>query len=301
MRDVHAMPPAHGPLSLRRVGIEGIRKPIHVRRSGHDGVLTAEFSIAVDLPASRKGSDLSRNAELLAEVTERTALNPVPSLEAACSEIAKELLVRHPYATESLVGATAEYFVRQGIAAGRESFEDFLLLAESRATRRNGQVAVVRSIGAEGVGMTACPCAMESCRELLTREFPDLGRPEWAELPMITHNQRNRTRLTFEAAEGVDVEVDELLAAIEAAQSAPTYAILKRGDEAAVVLAAHRAPRFVEDVIRQLLADLPMRFPRLPDEVVIRAETVSEESIHKYNVRAAHSTTLGDLRKSSAA
>ncbi len=297
MPDTHALPPARGRFDLRRVGIDGIRKPIHVRRAGREVVLTAEFSVAVDLPSSRKGSDLSRNAEILAEVTERTSQHPVGSLEEACSQIARELLVRHPSASESQVVASAEYFLRQGIAPGRESYEDFLLLAESRASRANGSLRVVRSIGAEGVGLTACPCAMESCRELLAKEFPQLAGPEWKDLPMISHNQRNRTRLELEAPEGVEIEVDDLLAAIANAQSSPTFAILKRGDEAQVVLNAHRRPRFVEDVLRELLSGLPARFPGLPDEVEVRAETVSEESIHKYDVRASHRTTLGELRR----
>ncbi len=291
------MAPSRGRLDIRSVGIDRVRVPVHVRRGGREVVLTAEFSIAVDLPATRKGSDLSRNAELLAEVTEQTAAAPVPSLEAACSGIARELLVRHPYATESSVVASAEYFLRQGIAAGRESFEDYLLLAEARASRgRDGTVTVRRAIGAEAVGMTACPCAMETCRDRLAKEFPLLNDPALRELPMITHNQRNRTRLCFDADEGIEIEADEILAAIAAAQSSPTYAILKRGDEAQVVLDAHRNPRFVEDVIRDLLADIPTRFPSLPDSVIVRAETVSEESIHKYDVRASHRTTLRDLR-----
>ena len=294
------MAPDHGRLDLRSVGIQGIRVPIHVRRGGRDVVLTTEFSIAVDLPASRKGSDLSRNAELLAELTEQTAAAPVPSLEAACSVIARELLVRHTYATRSTVLASAEYFLRQGVASGRESFEDYLLLAEARATRgAQGEVTVRRAIGGEAVGMTACPCAMETCRDRLTQEFPLLRDPSLADLPMITHNQRNRTRLIFEAEEGVEVEADDILAAIASAQSSPTYAILKRGDEAQVVLDAHRKPRFVEDVLRDLLSDVPRRFPALPDSVVVRAETVSEESIHKYDVRASHRTTLHDLRRAA--
>lgn len=292
------MAPSRGHLDIRSVGIDGVRVPLRVRRGGHDVVLTAEFAIAVDLPARRKGSDLSRNAQLLAEVTETTAATPVPSLEAACSMIARELLVRHDYATESSVVASAEYFLRHGIAPDRQSFEDYLLLAEARASRgEDGTVTSRRTIGAEAVGMTACPCAMETCRDLLVKEFPLLADPALQGLPMITHNQRNRTRLFFEADEEVEVEADEILAAISAAQSSPTYAILKRGDEGQVVLDAHRNPRFVEDVVRHLLADIPTRFPALPDSVVVRAETISEESIHKYDVRASHRTTLRDLRQ----
>jgi GTP cyclohydrolase-4 len=139
---------------------------------------------------------------------------------------------------------------------------------------------------------------METCRGRLTEEFPLLADPALKDLPMITHNQRNRTRLVFELPDATEVEADDLVAAIEAAQSSPTYAILKRGDEAQVVLDAHRHPKFVEDVLRDLLASLPSRFPTLPDATQVRASTVSEESIHKYNVEASHQVSLGELRHS---
>ena len=291
------MAPAHGRLQLRSVGVSGIRKPLSVQRPDRVQPLAVTFDVAVDLPAERKGSDLSRNAEILAEIVDETALRPVDSLEAACRTIALALLDRHRYATEASVVATAEYFLRRGVSEARRSFEDYTLLAEAHATRAaSGEVSVRPAVGAEAVGMTACPCAMETCRERLTSEYPLLADPSLAGLPMITHNQRNRTSLVFELGEKDRVEVDEVIDAIEHAQSSPTYAILKRGDEAAVVLDAHRRPKFVEDVVRDLLASVPTRFPRLPDSVVARARTVSEESIHKYNVEASHRATLGELR-----
>jgi GTP cyclohydrolase IV len=302
MRDVHAMAPDRGRLPLRSVGLSSIRKPLIVDRGDRSNSLSVTFHVAVDLPPGRKGSDLSRNAEILAEVVDVTALRPVASLESACSTIARELLERHPYATEASVEASAEYFLRKGVSEERRSFEDYTLVAEARARRAShGHVILQRAVGAEAVGMTACPCAMETCREELVREFPGLADPAYRDLPMITHNQRNRTRLVLDLPEGIDVEVDELIDAIEAAQSSPTYAILKRGDEGRVVLNAHRNPKFVEDVLRDLLAGLSGRFPGLPDTTGVRADTVSEESIHKYNVEASHRTTLGELRKGPAA
>ncbi len=292
------MAPAQGHLMLHRVGVSDIRKPISVQRLDRIVTLTATFSVAVDLPSDRKGSDLSRNAELLAEVVDQTATRPVSSLESACSAIARELLVRHSYATEASVSARAEYFLRRGISEDRRSFENYELFAEAQAIRSDDQsVQVMQSIGAEAVGMTACPCAMETAREKLTVEFPLLSDPSLKDLPIITHNQRNRTRLTFETTDSVAIEADEILEAIESAQSSPTYAILKRGDEAQVVMNAHRKPKFVEDVVRDLLASLPARFPDLPDSVVVQVQTVSEESIHKYNVEATHHTRMGDLRQ----
>ncbi|MEM0129696.1 MAG: GTP cyclohydrolase MptA [Thermoplasmata archaeon] len=298
MPDVHARLPPQGPLGIQRVGLRGIRKPIHVLRPGREVVLAAEFSAAVDLPPDRKGSDLSRNAEAIAEITERTALQPVRSLEEACATIAEDLLRRHTSASEALVVASAEYFVRQGIGPGRESYEDFLLVAEAVARRLGTDaVSVRRSIGLEAVGMTACPCAMESCRELLEGELGGPERSVLETIPGITHNQRSRTRLVFEISGPVEVEVDQMLTAITEAHSAPTFAILKRGDEARLVLRAHRSPRFAEDVVRELLAGVPARFPQLPDDAVVRAETVSEESIHKYDVHASHWVTMADLRR----
>ena len=52
----------------------------------------------------------------------------------------------------------------------------------------------------------------------------------------------------------------------------------------------------MEDVLRDLLRALPQRFPNVPDDVTVRASTVSEESVHKYNVEASHRITLGELR-----
>jgi GTP cyclohydrolase IV len=301
VKDVHAMAPTRGRLTLREVGVNGIRKPISVQRPDRVVVLAAEFSVAVDLPASRKGSDLSRNAELLAEIVDWTSARPVASFESACAEIARELLVRHTYARDSRVAAEAEYFLRRGISVDRESFEDYRLIGEARATRTDsGEIALVRGIGAEAVGMTACPCAMETCRERLTTEFPALRDPSLRDLPMITHNQRNRTRLFFELVNDAAPEADAIIEAIEAAQSSPTYAILKRGDEGQLVLNAHRHPKFVEDVLRDLLSSVGSRFPDLPDAVLVRTSTVSEESIHKYNVVASHEATLGELRAPGA-
>jgi GTP cyclohydrolase-4 len=297
VHDIHATAPRHARLGLREVGVAGLKKPLSVRRGDRVHTLSVTFGVAVDLPAERKGSDLSRNAELLAEIVEATAERPVPSLEAACQTIARELLVRHPYATESHVSAEADYFLPRGVPGGRQSLEDFRLFAEAHAQRNgSGPARLVRSIGAEAVGMTACPCAMANVRERLASDHPQLRDPSLADLPMLTHNQRNRTRLVLALEEGIEVEADAIIAAIEAAQSSPTYAILKRGDEAAIVLQAHRNPKFVEDVLRDLLASIPSRFPTLPDAVEVNAATVSEESIHKYDVVAEHRTTLGELR-----
>ncbi len=297
------MEPTAGRFELHQVGLSGIRKPLTIRRPDRVVTLTTTFDLSVDLPSTRKGSDLSRNAILLAEIVDETAVRPASSLESACVAIARELLKRHKYARTATVDASAEYFLRRGIVEERTSFEDYTLLAAARSTRSppDGPVTVTKSIGAEAVGMTACPCAMETAREALSEEFPLLRDPSMKSMPMITHNQRNRTRLMLDLPHDAEIEVDDLIDTIEASQSSPTYAILKRGDEAQMVVRAHRHPKFVEDVLRDLLRRVATGFPDVPDTAFVRARTVSEESIHKYNVVAAHQAFLGELRKTSAA
>ncbi len=295
------MEPTAGRFELHQVGVSGIRKPLTIHRPDRVVTLTTTFEVAVDLPSTRKGSDLSRNAILLAEIVDETAVRPALSLESACVAIARALLQRHKYARTATVDASAEYFLRRGIAEQRMSMEDYTLLAAARSTRSqaDGPVSVTKSIGAEAVGMTACPCAMETARDALSEEFPLLRDPSLKSMPMITHNQRNRTRLMFDLADDVEIEVDDLIGTIEAAQSSPTYAILKRGDEAQMVIQAHQHPKFVEDVLRDLLHRVAKAFPNVPDTAFVRARTVSEESIHKYNVVAAHQALLGELRKTT--
>jgi len=115
---------------------------------------------------------------------------------------------------------------------------------------------------------------------------------------MISHNQRNRTTLMMEVPEHVEVEADDLIDIVEGSLSSPTYGILKRDDEAMVVMKAHRNPKFVEDVVRDILGKILKKYKRLDDSVHVTVRSESEESIHKHNAFAERITTLGELRES---
>jgi len=84
---------------------------------------------------------------------------------------------------------------------------------------------------------------------------------------------------------------------VEQAFSSPTYSILKRRDEAQLVFDAHKNPKFVEDVVRDILSTILKKYKNLPDDVMVVVRSESEESIHKHNAFAERVTTLGELRK----
>ena len=79
--------------------------------------------------------------------------------------------------------------------------------------------------------------------------------------------------------------------------SSPTFELLKRTDEKEVVLQAHKNPKFVEDVVRDMLTRVLKQYGSLPDETCVIAKSESLESIHKHNAFAERVTTVGELKK----
>jgi len=221
------------------------------------------------------------------EVVDTSVREPVGGLEDLAAEIAREMLRRHEYATTSEVSASADYFLERTTPWGRRSLEPFRIVAKAVA-RRGTPIEVHRAIGVEVVGMTACPCAMETIRA-------ELGKPEDDGIPVISHNQRNRTTLVVDV-DGADVDADDLIGIVEGSMSAPTYELLKRPDEARLVRLAHEHPKFVEDVVRDVLAAVLARYPHLPETARVSVRSESEESIHKHNAFAERTTTFGELR-----
>ncbi|MBN1110377.1 MAG: GTP cyclohydrolase I FolE2 [Methanomassiliicoccales archaeon] len=274
---------------LTRVGVTGVKKPVKVHREGKDTCLNCDIDVFVDLPSTQRGSHLSRNLEVIAEIVEQGVAEPIKGLEVLAADICRKLLDRHDYATYAEVHIDADYFLERTLHTGRKSVESYKLVAKASHRRGNG---LSKMIGAQVIGMTACPCAMETVDEIQGNTL----KPEGC-LPTISHNQRNVTTAMLEVPEEFDVEADDLIEIVEASFSSPTFEILKRAEEAHVVINAHRNPKFVEDVVRDNLALILKRFPDLPDDTVVTVSSVSEESIHKHNAMAERVTTLGELRK----
>jgi len=292
-RDVQSERPANS-FRLAKVGVRGVMKPVQVRRPARSVTLPTTFDVFVDVPARQRGSHLSRHLEVIGEIVDASVRRPVSSLEDLCQTIAVALLGRHETASTSEVWAHADYFIERASPWGRTSLEPYRLVAKATA-RRGPPTRTHKALGVEVVGMTACPCAMETIRSELENRDPAARRLS-KELPIITHNQRNRTTVMVDEPEGFDIEADDLVEIAEDSMSSPTYELLKRPEEARLVEAAHRKPRFVEDVVREVLAQVLKRYAKLPDTAIVSVKSESEESIHKHNAFAERTTTLGELR-----
>jgi GTP cyclohydrolase-4 len=275
---------------LTRVGVTGVRKPVRIRRDKDislvNDILNCTIDIFVDLPAEQKGSHLSRNLEVLREIVDESVGSPVTGIETLAANICRKLLDRHDYASTAEVIVEAEYFRNRKTPNGRDTLEFYTLIGEASSVRGE---TLSKTIGVEVIGMTACPCAQETVGTVL-----GCG----GDVAVMSHNQRNICTVSMTTDEDISVEANDLIDIVEASFSSPTYEILKRDDEAAVVINAHNNPKFVEDVVRGVLRRVVDRYGELPDDVGLTVSSESEESIHKHNAFAERRTTLGDLRNS---
>ena len=274
--DVQSWKPASS-FKLTRVGIKGVKKPVKIERNGKEIMLLTEMNIFVDLPANRKGSDLSRNAEVVEEIVDKSVRQPYKGLEELCEEIVKKSLQRHEYASRAEAFASSIYFLERTTPLKKRTLEPYKIMARAIATRDGG---IRKFIGVEVIGMTACPCAMENIKKVYGEKY--------------THNQRNMATIFIENDGSIDA--NDLIDIAENAMSSPTYEILKRKDEMEVVKKAHENPKFVEDVVRDILKKIVEKYSYLPDDFIVIARSESFESIHKHNAFAERVTTIGELK-----
>lgn len=298
-RDVqNETPPAS--VSLTHVGVTGIRRIVRLSDKAADTLLYAEMDLFVELRPDQKGAHMSRFSDTVEEVITEVSAEETPSLAHLAEKLARQLL-RDQRALRSDVTIRAQYpLERHAPVSGKLSQEIYTLIGMAAATTDR----VVHLVGAEAEGMTACPCAQEMVsayahERLLEAGFSaeDAARA-LAVIPLATHNQRGRGRLLIGAP--VAPHAPDLIALIESAMSSETYDLLKRPDELFVVAKAHRHPRFVEDVVREMLYAVADQYPNLPDEAFVLARQVNLETIHKHDVYAERSGVLGEVRRELA-
>lgn len=288
--DVQAGKPDHT-IPVSRVGVRGIKYPVHVKRNDREIDLLTEIDIFVDLPASRKGADFSRKIEAINEII--LSRKVVPSIEDLSSEIASRTLDKLPYSTRCLVNISADYLVQKKNDRGMPIIINYKILGETNSRTRKD---LDKYVGVVVQGINACPCAMETTRALISKDFPG-NEDILSKIPSITHNQRNKVTLKMQVPEGKSVEADDLIEVAEEVLGGSLYSLLKRIDEGELVYNAHKNPKFVEDIVREIASKMAKKYSDFPDSVYLFVESKSEESIHPHDAIASIETTLGEIRK----
>ncbi|MCL1889842.1 MAG: GTP cyclohydrolase FolE2 [Desulfovibrionaceae bacterium] len=250
MQDIQNSP-AQVAMEIDRVGVKNLRLPLVVedRAKGRQHSV-ALADLGVDLPASFKGTHMSRFLEALEDWNEELSYH---SFRRLLQDIKARLEASRAYACFRFT-----YFLRKSApvsgAQGEAGYDCALageLAEDGFSLRLDLEVPV----------MTVCPCS---------KAISDEG----------AHAQRALVRMQLRMAGFAWIE--EFVDIAEASASSPVYPVLKREDEKYVTERSFANPCFVEDVVRNAARALEAH-PRIS---WFRVEVESLESIHPHNAFA---------------
>ena len=275
-RDVPEMSPAFG-LGLDQVGISAKTVWINLPQ----GRLPFDAEILVDLPDQFRGIHMSRMEAAVSDLYEQDFIDIRQYAERLCRLILGNQ--RGNRASISLQGHIPQVF--KTTVTSLVSVDSLGVSVKTRGVKRHGDIETVSLLGLSITHMTACPCTQVYNKAL----FPGVSAP-----CLLTHSQRCITTMQVEDERGA-VSFQDLYQCLASCLHV-TQDLLKRPDEAEIVLRCHQGPQFVEDVVRLVACQAGERLKGLlPGSSRIRIETISLESIHLHNVKCLLDCTLGRI------
>ena len=246
-------------LAIDRVGIRGLSYPIQVMDKAHELQATvADVELCVGLPADQKGTHMSRFVEILNQVRGELSIRNIGSVLA---QIQRDL-----ESEDAFLDLTFPYFIEKAApVSGARSLMKYD--CGFRASRKGPVEDFTLTVDVPVKSL--CPCS---------KSISQYG----------AHNQRSLIRVVLQADHMIWIE--DVVEAVEGCASSPLYALLKREDEKWVTEKAYENPRFVEDLVREVVLALRAI------EGVCRVEVSAEnfESIHNHSAFAALTWAAGE-------
>ncbi len=294
-RDVQNGRPAV-PAALSRAGVTNLRRIIRISGGGEVQLFYATMDLFADLNPEQAGVHMSRFNEVVERLAGELAWEPFPNIESLAGRMAQQV-VETQDALRSEVRIRAHFpIIKRTPITDLPTEELYTLVGIAASTRERTRHVV----GVEVEGLTVCPCAQDIMRSHARDLLQENGLTEeqadriLGVLPIASHNQRGRGTLLIGTEEKLRAE--DLVEVVERSMSSETYELLKRPDEFYVVNKAHRNPRFVEDVVREMLRNVVEAYPDLPADSFVMARQENFEGIHEHNAFAERGGTLAEIR-----
>jgi len=238
-------------IAIDKVGIKDIRHPVVVKdRSQGVQHTIANFNMYVELPHNFKGTHMSRFVEILNGHDMEIS---VESFKEMLSETSKRL-----EADVGHIEMSFPYFINKSApVSGVKALMDYQVtfLGEIRGDVDRMTIKVVVPV------TSLCPCS---------KEISKYG----------AHNQRSHVTVSVRA--NTFVWVEDIIDLVEKQASCELYGLLKRPDEKHVTERAYENPKFVEDMVRDVAAQL--NADNRIDAYVVESENF--ESIHNHSAYA---------------
>jgi GTP cyclohydrolase I len=246
-------------LAIDKVGIKSIRHPVVVKdKSGGEQHTVAMFNMYVHLPQQFKGTHMSRFVEIL-NMNEHAI--SVESFETILREMVKRL-----EAESGHVEMTFPYFVNKSApVSGVKSLLDYEVTFIGEIHHDQFEITVKVLVPVTSL----CPCS---------KKISSYG----------AHNQRSHVTVT--ALINDFIWIEDIIDLVEKQASCELYGLLKRPDEKFVTERAYDNPKFVEDMVRDVAAQLDA-------EKRILAYTVESENFESIHNHSAYALIENDKRK----
>ncbi len=238
-------------IPIDKVGIKDIRHPVRVKdRSDGEQHTVANFNMYVNLPHNFKGTHMSRFVEILNRHEREIS---VESFQDMLVEMADRL-----EAESGHIEMSFPYFIEKSAPVSKvRSLMDYQVTLIGEVA--GGEITTIIRIVVPVTSL--CPCS---------KKISERG----------AHNQRSHVTVTVHTCGFVWIE--ELIDLVEKEASCELYGLLKRPDEKYITEFAYDNPKFVEDMVRDVAAQLNEN-ERICAYVV---ESENFESIHNHSAYA---------------
>ncbi len=241
-------------VDIQKVGIKNLDLPLTIQRKNNSNqIVSAKARVSVSLPRNYKGTHMSRFVEVLSKWRNKNLLGI--DIKGCLEEVIHKL-----NAKSGELEFKFKYFLdKTAPVTGFKSFMGYD--CSFRGIINDGEYKFI--LGVKVPVTTLCPCS---------KEISEYG----------AHNQRTIITANISYDEENQIWLEDLIKDIESCGSCEVYSLLKRSDEKHVTEHAFENPKFVEDVLRDIV--IMFRNNELINSYEIECE--SFESIHNHSAWA---------------
>ena len=258
MQDVQNLKDNRG-IEIQKVGVKGVEFPLTIqRKDAEDITIYSVATIGVTLPSKYKGTHMSRFVEVLNNWQKKHLLGL--NIKGCVEEIIKKLNAKSGYLKFDF-----KYFIDKKSPVTNISAPMCYDCTFEGILDNYGEEDEKYSfyLGVKVPVTTLCPCS---------KEISKYG----------AHNQRAIVSVKITYPEDEHIWLEDLIQEIEKCASSELYPLLKRADEKYVTEHAYDNPKFVEDVLRDVV--LLLRKNSVIDSFEVECESL--ESIHNHSAWA---------------
>lgn len=253
MRDIQNLKDTRN-VDIQKVGVKNLKLPLNIQRKNNSNiVVSADARACVSLPKDYKGTHMSRFVEVLTEWQHKNLLGV--DIKGCLEKIIQNL-----DAQSGELEFRFTYFIdKKSPVTGIPAPMSYDCSFEGRIS--DGKYKFI--LGVVVPVTTLCPCS---------KEISENG----------AHNQRALIDVKVSYDESEQIWLEDLIEIVENCASCPLYTLLKREDEKFVTEKAWDNPKFVEDILRDVVVEL--RNHPIVNEFEVDCEAL--ESIHNHSAWA---------------